>query len=148
MRRKRVCRYCSRCRDRGGCDEGGVEHVAYLTLARPDAANTITPQFGREFLATVTEIKTTATVRAVVMTGQGKNFCFGGDLKGMIASGRDIQSYLTELATTLYAGMAQLVRLSAPVVAAVNGTAAGAGLGLALAADFTIAGGTAKFAPA
>ena len=117
-------------------------------MARPDAANTITPQFGREFLATVTEIKTTATVRAVVMTGQGKNFCFGGDLKGMIASGRDIQSYLTELATTLYAGMAQLVRLSAPVVAAVNGTAAGAGLGLALAADFTIAGGTAKFAPA
>jgi 2-(1,2-epoxy-1,2-dihydrophenyl)acetyl-CoA isomerase len=44
--------------------------------------------------------------------------------------------------------MAQLVRLNAPVIAAVNGTAAGAGLGLALAADFTIAGRTAKFAPA
>jgi 2-(1,2-epoxy-1,2-dihydrophenyl)acetyl-CoA isomerase len=82
------------------------------------------------------------------LTGQGKNFCFGGDLKGMIAAGGDVQSYLTELTTNLHAGMAQLVRLNAPVIAAVNGTAAGAGLGLALAADFTIAGRSAKFAPA
>jgi 2-(1,2-epoxy-1,2-dihydrophenyl)acetyl-CoA isomerase len=124
------------------------QHVALLTFARPDAANAINLQFGSEFLAAVSEIKSTEAVRAVVLTGQGKNFCFGGDLKGMIAAGGDVQSYLTELTTNLHAGMAQLVRLNATVIAAVNGTAAGAGLGLALAADFTIAGRTAKFAPA
>jgi 2-(1,2-epoxy-1,2-dihydrophenyl)acetyl-CoA isomerase len=124
------------------------DHVAMLTLTRPDTANTIDLQFGREFLAAAVAIKAATTVRAVVLTGQGKSFCFGGDLKGMVASGSDVQSYLSELTTDLHAGMAQLVRLDAPVIAAVNGTAAGAGLGLVLAADLAIAARSAKFAPA
>jgi 2-(1,2-epoxy-1,2-dihydrophenyl)acetyl-CoA isomerase len=82
------------------------------------------------------------------MTGQGKNFCFGGDLKGMVASGADLRTYLSELTLNLHAGMAHLARLDAPVIAAVNGTAAGAGLGLVLAADLAIAARGAKFAPA
>jgi 2-(1,2-epoxy-1,2-dihydrophenyl)acetyl-CoA isomerase len=124
------------------------ESVAFLTLARPDAANTMNLEFGREFLATVLAIEAAPTVRAVLLTGQGKNFCFGGDLKGMMASGSEVRAYLSELTTNLHAGMALLARLDAPVIAAVNGTAAGAGLGLVLAADLAIAARSAKFAPA
>jgi 2-(1,2-epoxy-1,2-dihydrophenyl)acetyl-CoA isomerase len=124
------------------------EHIAHLTLARPDAANTMNLQFGREFFAAARAIEVAPQVRAVILTGEGKNFCFGGDLKGMIASGADVGAYLTELTTDLHAGIALLVRMDAPVIAAVNGTAAGAGLGLVLAADLAIAARSAKFAPA
>ncbi len=124
------------------------EHIAHLTLARPEAANTMNLQFGREFFAAVRAIEGAVQVRAVILTGEGKNFCFGGDLKGMIASGADVGAYLTELTTDLHAGIALLVRLDAPVIAAVNGTAAGAGLGLVLAADLAIAARSEKFAPA
>ena len=120
------------------------DHVAHLVLARPEAANTIDLQFGREFLAAAFAIEA-AAARAVVLTGQGKNFCFGGDLKRMVASGGDVSAYLSELTTNLHAGMAHLARLNAP---AVNGTAAGAGLGLVLMADLAIAARSAKFASA
>ncbi|HEX4241658.1 MAG TPA: enoyl-CoA hydratase/isomerase family protein [Steroidobacteraceae bacterium] len=124
------------------------ERIAFLTLARPDAANTMNLAFGREFLSAVLAIEAAPIVRAVVITGEGRNFCFGGDLKGMVASGTDIRGYLADLTTHLHAGIAVLARLDAPVIAAVNGTAAGAGLGLVLAADLAIAARSAKFAPA
>jgi len=121
--------------------------IAFLTFVRPEAANTINTQFGRELLSAAFAIEA-AGARAVVMTGQGKNFCFGGDLKGMVASGGDVQAYLSELTTNLHAAIALLARLNAPVIAAVNGTAAGAGMGLVLAADYAIAARGAKFVAA
>jgi len=123
------------------------DSIAFLTLTRPEAANTLNLQCGREFLAAAFAIEA-AAVRAVVLTGAGKNFCFGGDLKGMMASGSDVRAYLSELTTHLHAGMTLLARLDAPVIAAVNGTAAGAGLGLVLAADLAVAARSAKFVPA
>ena len=124
------------------------DHVAHLTMVRPEAANTMNLQFGREFLAAAFAIQAAPGVRAVLLTGEGKNFCFGGDLKDMVDSGNDVTAYLAELTTNLHAGMAHLARLDAPVIAAVNGAAAGAGLGLVLAADLAIAARSAKFAPA
>jgi 2-(1,2-epoxy-1,2-dihydrophenyl)acetyl-CoA isomerase len=124
------------------------DHVAHLTLARAEAANTMNLQFGRDFLAAAQAVRSDSAVRAVVLTGQGTNFCFGGDLKGMVASGADVGSFLSELTTNLHAGMTHLARMDPPVVAGVQGTAAGAGLGLVLAADLAIAGRSAKFAPA
>jgi 2-(1,2-epoxy-1,2-dihydrophenyl)acetyl-CoA isomerase len=123
------------------------DSIAFLTLTRPEAANTLNLQCGHEFLAAACAIEA-AQVRAVVLTGAGKHFCFGGDLKGMMASGSDVRGYLSELTTHLHAGMALLARLDAPVIAAVNGTAAGAGLGLVLAADLAVAARSAKFVPA
>jgi 2-(1,2-epoxy-1,2-dihydrophenyl)acetyl-CoA isomerase len=124
------------------------DHIGFLTLTRPEAANTMNQDFGREFRDAAATIEASPNVRAVVLSGQGKNFCFGGDLKGMVSSGADVGAYLRELTTNLHAGMALLSRSNAPVIAAVNGTAAGAGLGLVLVADLAIAASGAKFAPA
>jgi 2-(1,2-epoxy-1,2-dihydrophenyl)acetyl-CoA isomerase len=119
--------------------------IAYVTFARPVEANTIDLAFGRAFLAAAYSIEAARGVRAILVTGQGRHFCLGGNLKGMMASGSSALSYLSELTTTLHAGMTLLARMDAPVIAAVNGTAAGAGLGLVLAADLAIAARGAKF---
>ncbi len=124
------------------------EHIGYVTFARPEAANAIHLQFGKEFLAAALRMESTPGVRAVLMTGEGRNFCFGGDLRAMRGTEQNIQSYLSELTTDLHAGMIIFARLDAPVIVAVNGTAAGAGLGLVLAADIAIAARTAKFTSA
>jgi 2-(1,2-epoxy-1,2-dihydrophenyl)acetyl-CoA isomerase len=123
------------------------DHIAFLTLIRPEAANTIHLPFARELLTAAFAIEA-AGARAVVLHGQGKNFCFGGDLKGMIASGGEVNTYLSELTATLHAAIVHLARLNAPVIAAVNGSAAGAGMGLVLAADYAIAARSAKFVAA
>jgi 2-(1,2-epoxy-1,2-dihydrophenyl)acetyl-CoA isomerase len=124
------------------------ERVAHLTLVRADAANTMNLQFGREFAAAAYAVRKNSDVRAVLLRGEGKNFCFGGDLRGMVAAGGNVNAYLTELTTEVHTGLMHLARANAPVVAAVQGTAAGAGLGLVLAADLAIAGKSAKFTAA
>jgi 2-(1,2-epoxy-1,2-dihydrophenyl)acetyl-CoA isomerase len=124
------------------------EHVAHLTMTRGDAANTMNLQFGREFVAAAYAIRKDSDVRAVLLRGEGKNFCFGGDLRSMMTAGGNVSAYLTELTTDVHAGLMHLARASAPVVAAVQGTAAGAGLGLVLAADLAIAAKSAKFTAA
>jgi len=124
------------------------DRVAFLSFARPEAANTIDRRFGRDFLAAVLAIEAAPSVGAVVLAGEGKNFCFGGDLRGMAASGTDVRTYLSELTTDLHMGIAHLARMDAPVIAAVNGTAAGAGLGIVLSADLAIAARSAKFVSA
>jgi 2-(1,2-epoxy-1,2-dihydrophenyl)acetyl-CoA isomerase len=104
--------------------------------------------FGHDLLTAALEVEANSAVRAVVLTGAGKNFCFGGDLRGMVQRGGDVEGYLRELTTHLHAAIVHFTRMDAPVIAAVNGTAAGAGLGLVLMADLAVAGAGAKFAPA
>lgn len=123
------------------------DRIGYLTMHRPQAANTMHREFGRDFLDAAVAAAAGA-VRAIVLSGEGRHFCFGGDLKAMVAADGDLGDYLRDLTTHLHAGIAHLVRAGAPVIAAVNGTAAGAGLGLVLAADLAIAAKGAKFAPA
>jgi 2-(1,2-epoxy-1,2-dihydrophenyl)acetyl-CoA isomerase len=121
--------------------------VATIRLARPDNANAIDMQLGRELLDASMRCRDQA-VRAVVIAGSGRNFCFGGDLKAMARRGDETAAPVFELATLLHAAIAQFVRLDAPVIAAVNGTAAGAGLSLVLMADLAIAAASARFASA
>jgi 2-(1,2-epoxy-1,2-dihydrophenyl)acetyl-CoA isomerase len=124
------------------------DHIAFLTFANPQSHNAMDLQFGREFLAAAFAIEAHPDVRVVLMSGEGKSFCMGGNLKSMVASGSNVQSYLSELTINLHAGMVHLARSPALVVAAVNGTAAGAGLGLVLLADIAIAARSSKFTPA
>jgi len=118
--------------------------VTTLTLNRPDALNALTAELRGELLAAVKAAGRDVDVRAVVITGAGRGFCAGADLRG--GSGeREFRRVLT----AEYHPLIEAIRaLPKPVVAAVNGVAAGAGVSLALAADLVIAGEDARFVPA
>src|SRR5882672_5623301 len=118
--------------------------VALVTLNRPESANTLNLQLAMDLLAAALTCARNPAVRAVVLTGAGKNFCFGGDLRGATGKG-NADAYLRELTTYLHGAIAHFVRIDAPVIAAVNGTAAGAGMGLLLMADLAICAASAQF---
>lgn len=119
--------------------------VAVITLNRPDSANTLNLQMAMDLLAVALACERDSTTRAVVLTGSGRNFCFGGDLRSMIARSSAIEAYLRELTTYVHAAITRFIRMPAPVIAAVNGTAAGAGVGLVAMADLAVAAQSARF---
>ena len=119
--------------------------IARLTLNRPAGSNAINDELARAFRHAVAELSECTDVRAVILAGQGKTFCVGGDLKSFAAEGSNAPNYVHDIIANFHAGLLQLVNLPAPVVAGVQGAAAGAGLGLALAADIVVAAKDAKF---
>jgi 2-(1,2-epoxy-1,2-dihydrophenyl)acetyl-CoA isomerase len=118
--------------------------VAVVTLNRPAASNTLSLQMAMDLLAAAMTCGRNPAVRAVVLTGAGRNFCFGGDLRGMKAKGKSADAYLRALTTYLHEAISHVVRMDAPVIAAVNGTAAGAGVGLVAMADLAVCAASTK----
>ncbi len=121
--------------------------VAWLTLSRPEAGNGMNVALLSDLSDAVRRCEADPAVRAVVLTGSGRFFCVGGDLSGM----RDPAETALNIRTMtlhLHGVVAALARMRAPSIAAVNGTAAGAGFSLALACDFIVAAETAQFASA
>ncbi len=121
------------------------DRVATVTLNRPSNSNVLNLLMGRELLEAALTCSREPEVRAVVLTGAGKHFCFGGDLRGMMSEEGSLEPYLRELTSFLHQAISHFVRMDAPVIAAVNGTAAGAGVGLAAMADLAICGEASKF---
>ena len=118
--------------------------VATLTLARPEAGNGINRQLAYELNEVTTTWSVDPRVRAVLLQGEGANFCVGGDLKSFAARD-DLPAHLTDVTTYFHAAIARLARLDAPVVTAVQGNAAGGGFSLALAGDVVLAGASSRF---
>ena len=118
--------------------------VALVRLNRPESANTLNLQMAMDLLAAAMTCSRNNNVRAVVLTGAGRNFCFGGDLRAIASEGAD-GGYLRELTGYLHSAISHFVRMDPPVIAAVNGTAAGAGVGLAAMADLALCGASSKF---
>ncbi len=119
--------------------------VGRLTLNRPDAANAMNLALVRELVTVAECCDKEDEIRALLVTARGKLFCAGGDLASFAAAGDGVPELIREIADTLHRAIAILARMDAPVVAAVNGTAAGAGMSFVAATDFAIAAESAKF---
>ena len=111
--------------------------VATITLARPDALNALDRAMKTELLAALRSVERDRVVRAVILTGEGRAFCAGQDLRESFGGSEPgLTDEIRERYNPIVLG---LHRCSKPVIAAINGTAAGAGFSLALACDLRIA---------
>lgn len=119
--------------------------VTVLTLNDPDRRNPLSGTLIDELLRTLLALKTGQCARAVVLTGAGKAFCAGGDIRGFGETRPHEVNAGMRLTQRL---IAELEEFPVPVIAAVNGAAAGAGFALAMACDVLIAAEGAKFVPA
>lgn len=123
-----------------------TEGLATVELNRPEAANALDLPLA-ERLRTVIDRLGGDDVRAVLVTGAGKRFCAGGDVRSFLASD-DPAAYVERLASTADHALQRLAELDKPVVAAVHGAVAGAGLAVMLSCDLVVAAGGTKFVTA
>ncbi len=130
-----------------GFEYQAQDGVGTVTFARPDTLNSLTFEVYAELERLAVECQHDDAVRALVLTGTGKGFCSGGDVHEIIGElgKRDVKGML-QFTRMTGAVVRNLRLLEKPVIAAVNGIAAGAGSVLALAADFRILAETARFA--
>ncbi|HEU5360087.1 MAG TPA: enoyl-CoA hydratase-related protein [Candidatus Deferrimicrobiaceae bacterium] len=122
--------------------QGGV---ATIRMNRPDRMNVYDFEMGKELLDAVSSLCTDPGVRCVVLTGTGKAFSAGGDVALMGSFRAEAVGSFLDLTVRLHAFIASLRRCPKPVLAAVNGVAAGAGISLALAGDLVVAAASARF---
>jgi 2-(1,2-epoxy-1,2-dihydrophenyl)acetyl-CoA isomerase len=124
-------------------DDDGVGH---LRLNRPEAANGMDVPFLRSLYDAIMTAHGQPGLRALLLTGEGRHFCAGGDVKTFAAQGERLPDYLREATSWLQVCTQGLLGLQAPVVTAVHGFAAGGGgFGLVCASDIVVAAESAKF---
>ncbi|HEY2973941.1 MAG TPA: enoyl-CoA hydratase-related protein [Pyrinomonadaceae bacterium] len=121
--------------------------VGVITLNRPDSLNALTTQVGQEFQAAVSEVRERGA-RAIIVTGAGRAFCAGGDLREMQRMAEregKVEAFFDEPLRLLNECILLIRRSPVPFIAAVNGAASGGGCNLALACDLVVAGESARF---
>lgn len=121
-----------------------VENISEVILNRPDAYNAFHLEMITELATSLCNLAGDNSVRGVLITGKGKAFCAGGDLKWASEYSENVGSSFHTLAAQLHLAITEIRRMKKPVIAAINGPAAGAGFSIALACDFRIMAKTAK----
>jgi len=119
--------------------------ISKITLNRPDAANGLNNLMSRELCEAAQICDADTSIKAVILTANGKFFCAGGDLKAMAGFQDDIARQIKILANDLHMAISTFSRMEHPLIIAVNGMAAGAGFSLAATGDYVIAGAGAAF---
>lgn len=119
--------------------------VAKITLNRPNAGHSINKDFALEFMDAAIRASTDRSVRCVLIGATGKMYGFGGDLKFFSTQMDRVRECLVELTAAVHQAIQRFHHMDAPVIIAVNGTAAGGGFSMALFGDIVLAARSAKF---
>jgi 2-(1,2-epoxy-1,2-dihydrophenyl)acetyl-CoA isomerase len=122
--------------------------IAKLTLNRPDVGNAIDLSLAKRLMKAAIDCDEDDSIGCVVLTGAGRFFCTGGDVGGFVSAGDTVPSLLKELTAYLHMAIARLARMQKPLITAINGPAAGAGLSLAVLGDIALSARSAHFTPA
>lgn len=120
--------------------------VAEITMHRPESANALNARMSDELFDAACRCEA-GGVRAVILTGSGRMFNAGGDLKEF-AGAADKSDHVIRMATILHAALSRFAHMDAPLICAVNGSAGGAGFSIALSGDIVLASDAAKFVSA
>jgi len=125
-------------------------HIATITLNRPAAFNSIDLSIAKRLEQLATEVEVSDRIRVLVIEGEGRAFCAGGDLQtiGAAAAAGNVAPVVGELLKHYHAFIETVRRMPKIVLSSVHGSAAGAGMGLAFVADLCIAAEDARFTPA
>ncbi len=121
------------------------DRVGHLHLDRPEGANAVSPELGRDLRAVMLEINYDDDVKAVSVTAEGKVFCGGGDLKLFHAWGTDLPRLGHDMLMDFHLAIQLMNRMPKPFVAGVRGAAGGAGLSLMSAFDLVVSSESAKY---
>ncbi len=119
--------------------------IARIKLNRPEAGNTLNIDLAKELYDATVITETSKKVKSLILTANGKLFCGGGDLKFLHESKDNIKKTLLEMTHYFHGAIARMVRMAAPVIIGINGTAGGGGFSLALTGDIIYAVKDAKF---
>ncbi len=121
------------------------EGIATLTMNRPQQFNAISVELMQRMLGHLTEIENNPSVRAVILRGNGPAFSGGGDLAAMREQLDHLPRFLGEIIDAFHTSLLAMRRLKVPTIAQVHGSAAGAGVSLAIACDFVVAAENTRF---
>ena len=126
------------------------DHVATLTLNRPERLNALGGTLREDLHDAITRSAADSEVRVIIITGSGKGFCSGGDVKAMSEAkeGKRERPLMEKIAPGRDRTLLAMREAPQPIIAAVNGAAAGAGMNLALGCDIRLASTAAKFSQA
>jgi 2-(1,2-epoxy-1,2-dihydrophenyl)acetyl-CoA isomerase len=120
--------------------------VGWITLNRPEAGNALDLAATAALFQAAIACDEDATLRCVVLTGAGRMFCAGGDIREFAAHADHLGTTIKQLTLHLHGAVSRLARMAKPLITCINGPAAGAGLALALLGDIALAAASAKFA--
>lgn len=121
------------------------DSVAKIILNKPDTGNTLDLQLAKELYYATLETASDKSVKALILSANGKLFSGGGNLKFLLSNKENVKKTLSEMTMYFHGAISKMARMTAPVIVGVNGTAGGGGFSLAISGDIIYAVKEAKF---